>query len=69
MPHDLAIFDSVSPDFFSYSISSVDVSKVLTGRPYGDPIILWYKTIAHTYRITTFECDSRKLLALNVYLP
>ena len=79
MPHDLGIFDNVNPDFFSYSISSVDVSEILTGRPYGGLTILWRKNIAHTCRITTFdddrllglqiECDSRKILAINVYLP
>ena len=79
MPHDLGIFDTVNPDFFSYSISSVDVSEVLTGRPYGGLTILWRKTIAHICRVITFdddrllgfqiECDSRKILAINVYLP
>ena len=79
MPHDLGIFHSVSPDFFSYSIYSVDISEVLTGRPHGGLTISWRKTFAQICRITTFdddrllglqiECDARIILAINVYLP
>ena len=79
MPHDLGIFERLNPGFFLYSVSSVDVSGVLAGRPYGGLTIFCRKTIAHKCRVATFdddrllglliESDSRKILAINVYLP
>ena len=40
-PHDIGLLDSVSSGFKSSSISAVDTSDSLVGRPYGGLILLW----------------------------
>ena len=79
MPSELNVLDSVSPDFYSYSLSSVDPSQLLIGRPYGGVSILWRKNLSHLCKVVLFDedrllglkiSDSRSsILAINVYLP
>ena len=78
MQHNLNILNSVHKDFDVYSISAVDCTEALVGRPYGGLSVLWRKT-SNIVKICSFD-DPRVLgieintidknfYVLNVYLP
>ena len=79
MPHNLGILCNVHKDFDVYSISAVDCTQALVGRPYGGLSILWRKDLSNCCDIVSFD-DARllgldinhsgnSLHILNVYLP
>ena len=79
MPHELGAFDTVNADFYSFSVSAVNDSEILIGRPHGGLSILWRKSLGSMCRIVTFDdarilglrlaSQGREFLVLNVYLP
>ena len=79
LPFDLGVLDSLSNDFCSHSISAVDISRPLIGRPYGGVSIMWQKNIGAICKIITYDdvrllgiqvtFPGREFLLLNVYLP
>ena len=44
LPVDLSLVDNVHQDYSAFSITSVDVGKLLLGRPFGGLSMLWHKT-------------------------
>ena len=69
----------IDNEFCSHSLSAVDVSRPLIGRPYGGVSIMWRKSIGESCKIVTYNdtrllgiqvaFSHRELLLLNVYLP
>ena len=79
LPHNIGSLDGMHRDFEAYSISAVDCTEALVGRPYGGLSILWRKSSSSTINIVTFDdsrilglditARGRSLHIINVYLP
>ena len=80
LPDELHLLNNIHPDYFSYGLSAVDISRdILVGRPYGGTAILYRKnladklTVVHSSesRITSILIDtvSGPILFINVYMP
>ena len=79
LPFDLGVLNRIDNEFCSHSLSAVDVSRPLIGRPYGGVSIMWRKSIGESCKIVTYNdtrllgiqvaFSHRELLLLNVYLP
>ena len=48
LPYDIGLLDTISSYFKSFSISAVDMSESLVGRPYGGLSVLWRKKIGQS---------------------
>ena len=76
---ELSLLKCLHADFYADGVSAMDTtSGILIGRPFGGIGILWRKSIGaciqvHKYnnRVMGIEFDngSRKLLAVNIYMP
>ena len=74
-----SLLKCLQADFYGDGVSAMDTtSGILIGRPFGGIGILWRKSIGaciqvHTYNNRVmgiaFDNGSRKLLAVNVYMP
>ena len=64
MSNDLGIFDSISSDFFLFSISCAIVSEILSGKPCDHLTILWCKTVGLKSR--DIILDDNRLLEFHV---
>ena len=58
MPSQAVLFERINPGFAAYSVSAVDDSELLSGRPYGGLVILWRKTLGFYSKIIRFEDKS-----------
>ena len=78
-PDNLNFLDDVHEDFYSHSISAVDLGQPLQGRPYGGVSILLRRSLGLKFCIKLYndprllgivlESESQKIFILNVYLP
>jgi exonuclease III len=80
LPNELHTLNNIHPDFHSYGMSAVDISRnILVGRPYGGTAILFRKCDVDKIklienlesRITGIVIDTNKgpLALFNVYMP
>ena len=79
MPHNLAVLEKIHANFSAYSISAVDCTRALVGRPYGGLSVLWKNSLSNLVKIVPFDdsrilgidiCSNGNILhILNVYLP
>lgn len=58
------VFDMYFPDCTSYSISSVDNTQLLHGRPYGGCTIL----MKSCYKVIPIDLQSKRICAVQLYL-
>ena len=78
-PLNIDLFVGLHDEFDCHSITSVDFSQPLIGRPHGGLTFLWRKSISPNCKIFTFDDQrilglrlsgsNRELFILNVYLP
>ena len=79
LPVDLPLMNSVHKEYNDFSISSVDLGELLSGRPFGGLSLLLHKNLENCCQVLSFEDNrilgltvktrDRDLLILNVYLP
>ena len=76
---ELSFLSTISTDFYSKGISSIDdTQNILQGRPYGGLGVLWRKSLHECKVLDSFDdrlllfnitCGSKQILFVNVYMP
>lgn len=67
MSDEIPMLGDIDSDFGYYGKSSMDVTKILRGRPYGGIALLWRKTLFTSVSIV--ECRSDRIAAIKIHLP
>ena len=79
LPRTLSRLSCIDNDFMFHSVSGVDDSELLLGRPFGGVAIMWHNGWSNYVKrincksrrlsVITIECDNLALLFICVYMP